>query len=250
MKQELMDKEGIFLTLTYHDAWLPKRAYYATLKKEDLTNFIKRLRKALGKNKIKYYGCGEYGEQTQRPHYHLAVFGLDFKDVYPQKAENGKWTSALMSKLWQYGMHEISPLTPGRILYITNYMCKNSDVDYGDAGIVKPYSVMSQKMGYDWLYKSIEKIKKRPEIIDSEGHSIPLSHQFIKKIKETMATQEEKDEFDALLMKGSRKEFDSLTQGGALVLHKTDKYVTNIKNLRKNKADILRAQLSQKKRKN
>lgn len=62
-----------FLTLTYDDEHLPED--YG-LRKEDFQKFIKRLRYRLGKEKIRYYGIGEYGDKRGRPHYHAALYGI------------------------------------------------------------------------------------------------------------------------------------------------------------------------------
>lgn len=52
-----------FLTLTYDELHVP-----LSLKKRDLQLFWKRLRKAFYPRKIKYFSCGEYGDQYGRPH--------------------------------------------------------------------------------------------------------------------------------------------------------------------------------------
>lgn len=62
-----------FTTLTYRDEDLPANA---SLDKAEFTRFLKRLRKSLGDRRIRYYGCGEYGERTGRPHYHVLLFGM------------------------------------------------------------------------------------------------------------------------------------------------------------------------------
>lgn len=68
--------DASFITLTYSDQHLPTNN---SLVKRDLQLFFKRLRKSYP-NKIKYFACGEYGEQTHRPHYHAILFGLGLKD--------------------------------------------------------------------------------------------------------------------------------------------------------------------------
>ena len=65
-----------FVTLTYDNDYLPSGG---TLVKRDLQLFMKRLRRSRDE-KIRFYACGEYGDATQRPHYHLLLFGCGFSD--------------------------------------------------------------------------------------------------------------------------------------------------------------------------
>jgi hypothetical protein len=69
---------GIFVTLTYDDENLPFNtpSDFPTLKKKHLQDFFKRLRKRLGDRKIKYFACGEYGDEGQRPHYHAIITNM------------------------------------------------------------------------------------------------------------------------------------------------------------------------------
>lgn len=68
--------ENCFLTLTYDDEHLPTDNNLDPLA---LTLFLKRLRKwfdtSFGR-RFRYFGVGEYGDQSERPHYHLALFGF------------------------------------------------------------------------------------------------------------------------------------------------------------------------------
>lgn len=72
LENRLHDK-SVFLTLTYDPLFLPKDG---SVHKRVLQLFLKRLRKYC-KCKIRYFACGEYGEQNRRPHYHLIVYGID-----------------------------------------------------------------------------------------------------------------------------------------------------------------------------
>ena len=98
-----------FVTLTYDDLHVP-RSYYGdpnsgealpslTLRKRDIQLFFKRLRKQTGQN-FRYYACGEYGENTHRPHYHFIVFGLELDDLqFLRRCENfNYYTSDTISK--------------------------------------------------------------------------------------------------------------------------------------------------------
>lgn len=76
-----LHQSNTFVTLTYDDANVPVLpSGLLTLRRKDLTDFAKRLRKAYLPQHIRYFNVGEYGEYTQRPHYHLALFN------YPQCA--------------------------------------------------------------------------------------------------------------------------------------------------------------------
>lgn len=60
-------KKAVFLTLTYNDDNIPlildkeSGELLGTLRKRDLTNFFKRLRKQFKNKELRYYACGEYG---------------------------------------------------------------------------------------------------------------------------------------------------------------------------------------------
>ena len=61
-----------FVTLTYDEENLPSDR---KLRPDHFTNFVKSLRYYLGSNRrCRYFGCGEYGSETHRPHYHLILF--------------------------------------------------------------------------------------------------------------------------------------------------------------------------------
>lgn len=63
--------DNTFLTLTYEDDKLPSDN---SVSPREIQLFLKRLRKTLP-TPIRYFAVGEYGDQTGRPHYHLALFG-------------------------------------------------------------------------------------------------------------------------------------------------------------------------------
>lgn len=113
-----------FLTLTYDDAHLPE---FGSLRKEDYQRFLKRLRKRfsghcsspLGDSPIRYYGCGEYGSTTSRPHYHLLLFNLQLLDA--RQRSRGVFTSGSLSELWRFGNHVLAPVTPASASYVAGY---------------------------------------------------------------------------------------------------------------------------------
>jgi hypothetical protein len=120
-----------FLTLTYSDQHLP---YHQSVSIRELQLFLKRLRKSLEPQKVRFVACGEYGEKTFRPHYHVILFGHDFmRDRYPwKKSKSGHQTyrSPSLEKLWPYGHCEIGTVTPQSGGYVAKYTTKKI---YGDS---------------------------------------------------------------------------------------------------------------------
>lgn len=47
----------------------------ATLEPKHLQAWLKRFREAIRPLKVRFFACGEYGENTHRPHYHVIIFG-------------------------------------------------------------------------------------------------------------------------------------------------------------------------------
>ena len=80
MLEATQHAESTFVTLTYSEQSLPKLPLVGgllpTLQRKDVVGFLKRLRANVSPVKFRFFGCGEYGEQTERPHYHLLLFGL------------------------------------------------------------------------------------------------------------------------------------------------------------------------------
>lgn len=77
-------EKSSFVTLTYDDDHLYFRndksglqLLQASLRPKHLRDFLKRLRKAHAPKLLRFYGVGEYGDKSFRPHYHLALFGYE-----------------------------------------------------------------------------------------------------------------------------------------------------------------------------
>ena len=139
-------KVAWFLTLTYDDAHLPiDENGQPFLKRRDIQLFLKRLRKF---GKIRYFGCGEYGDNTARPHYHLLIYGMDFPLTCVRF--NG-YTSPVLEKTWKLGSHLLEPVSPGSIAYVCGYVEKKQKVDL-DSYPVRPFVFMSTKPGIGMEY--------------------------------------------------------------------------------------------------
>ena len=113
-------KDNCFVTLTYDDEHLPDK-----LVKKDFQRFIKSLRNE--GFTIRYFGCGEYGSKTGRPHYHVILFGFIPSDLKPFiKSDKGIWQfkSELLTKLWNKGLVTVAEFSPEYAAYTAGYVEK------------------------------------------------------------------------------------------------------------------------------
>lgn len=82
-----------------------------------------------GERKIRFYGVGEYGDKTERPHYHVLLFG------YPPCLNGGTQYSAvrtsccsscdLIRSVWGFGHVGLGSVTHNSVRYVCSYMTKN-----------------------------------------------------------------------------------------------------------------------------
>lgn len=113
-----------FLTLTYDDTNLPPTG---SLNYRHYQLFMKRLIKHAGPNRVRFYMCGEYGEETFRPHYHACIFGFQFADQQLLKrtsAGSKLYTSKTLERLWPYGLSSIGEVNFDSAAYVARYCMK------------------------------------------------------------------------------------------------------------------------------
>jgi len=117
-----MHDEKCFVTLTYDDDNLP---YGETLHRPDFQKFVKRLRKNTGGN-IRLFYCGEYGDDTLRPHYHACLFGYRPADpeLFKTTGDYKLYTSKFLSKTWGLGHASFGELTFETAAYTARYCVK------------------------------------------------------------------------------------------------------------------------------
>ena len=116
LKQEFKDSgKSVFVTLTYNELSLPlSDVGLPTLRMTDVSAFMKRLRKRIGSG-VRFFGCGEYGSEFNRPHYHILLFNVpDDIDRHVQES-------------WNYGFIQCSPLNEQRIAYTCKYVLSSSN---------------------------------------------------------------------------------------------------------------------------
>lgn len=172
-------EDNCFITLTYNEVNLPPGG---GLSRRDLTLFLKRLRKKLGK--FRYFYCGEYGSKG-RCHYHLILFGIKFDDMYyftTDKKGARLYRSATLEKLWDKGFSSIGLLSFDSAKYCAKYMQKSHDI--GDKA--KPFIGMSLKpgIGFDSIHIDMLKTDK----VYHNGKYISTPRYYLKVLERTFPT--------------------------------------------------------------
>lgn len=126
-------KDNSFLTLTYHEQNLTKRAgpsgqLRATLLPTDLQNWLKRLRMRIAPLRIRFYACGEYGDETERPHYHVALFGFPscsyIQSRYSKFRRDCCSSCDLVRDTWSLGHVFLGSLEAASAGYVAGYITK------------------------------------------------------------------------------------------------------------------------------
>lgn len=97
-----------FCTFTYNDESLPGDG---SLRPDDFSRFLDTYRKSIRPEKVRYFMVGEYGDETWRPHYHAALFGVPRTDDRIQHA-------------WKLGFVHAGDLTPQSAAYLAGYVTK------------------------------------------------------------------------------------------------------------------------------
>lgn len=138
-----------FITLTFDDDHINPSG---SLVKSDYQNFMKRLRKNT-KEKIRYFHCGEYGENLSRPHHHAILFGYDFPDkkYFKRNGQHKLYQSEILDKAWQHQGHAlIGEANFETAAYVARYILKKqtgpgSENHY--QGRLPEYTTMSRRPG-------------------------------------------------------------------------------------------------------
>lgn len=129
-----MRQDNAFVTLTYSENDLPtctsasSSNTWPTLNPKDLSNWLKLLRKEISPQRIRYYCVGEYGENTNRPHYHVALFGYP-----PCRYGRSRYSKSQLRccvpcdtilRTWKKGQVFVGTLEPHAAQYIAGYVTK------------------------------------------------------------------------------------------------------------------------------
>lgn len=152
-----------FVTLTYSDRYVPP-----TLSRDDLSKFLRSFRKKVGG--LRFFGCGEYGERRERPHYHAILFGSDNHEA--------------AQRSWGKGFVTMDVVTPARISYVAGYCAKKlgfhrpkgEEIDYATGEIYSfqpPFLQMSRRPGIAGDFRSHWRSWRRSAIWNGRPFPVP-----------------------------------------------------------------------------
>lgn len=138
MLESLTSGSSFFVTLTYDENNYPSGG---TLIPEHLQLFIKRFRRKIEPLKARYYGVGEYGDISHRPHYHIALFISESETI-----EN---IQVLCAETWKLGFTYVGELNPQSSAYIVGYVTKKmtTSLDIRLKGRKPEFARMSRRPG-------------------------------------------------------------------------------------------------------
>lgn len=137
-----MHSENCFVTLTYDSKFVPADG---GLRYADFQLFMKRLRRRFSGRVIRFYMCGEYGENFSRPHFHVCLFGLDFPDrkLHSRSGSgNCLYRSAILEGLWPSGFSSVADFSFQTAAYVARYVMKkvNGQLSKDHYEVVDPVS--------------------------------------------------------------------------------------------------------------
>lgn len=220
MHEASLYEENCFITLTYNDENVPEdMSLNKKVWQDFMRNFRQKIRRderreynelkqkypnipPLEPRKIRFYMCGEYGEDQDlleqgiqaigRPHFHACIFNYDFLPQEPKDREkllirdDGKtklYRSPLLEKLWPYGYSSVGEVNYETAAYTARYIMKkiNGEMAYdhyqrldentGEVNLVEPeFTLMSRRpgIGGGWFEKYKNDLKK--DFITVNGH--------------------------------------------------------------------------------
>ncbi len=172
---ERVDHEwASFVTLTYAEEHVPwsedpeTGLRHQTLEKRDVQLWLKRLRTVIWREHgrtVRYYGCGEYGEKTSRPHYHLILYGIACTET------------KLIRDTWGLGNIQMSDANEANMRYTAKYTLKKRLTRPEELlGRQKEYSMMSRRPPVGSLY-----VRNIADSLRTKTGSLCLAHGRVEK---------------------------------------------------------------------
>lgn len=173
MQEDNNCRNSFFVTLTYDTDNVPLHSNgYMSLDKSDLQKFFKKMRKR--GSVFKYYGVGEYGSKSFRPHYHVIFFGnISEQHIFDS---------------WNKGHVHIGNVSGASISYTVKYLDKPKKIPVHSKDTrLKEFSVMSKGLGKifienDEVFNHFKKNLANTFCYTAGGYKIPLPRYYRNRI--------------------------------------------------------------------
>lgn len=149
-------EDNAFATLTYNEDELPMvdrpGSNRSTLVIKDYQDWLKRLRKRLDPIKVRYFLVGEYGNKTERPHFHAILFGFPTcRHGRSQFNRDGHCCSSceIIRDTWKHGHIVLGDVNVKSVAYCASYTVKKMTVkdDFRLDGRYPEFARMSLRPG-------------------------------------------------------------------------------------------------------
>lgn len=182
MLEARQHQSSLFVTLTYSDEHLPVGG---NLVKKELQDFLKRVRKRLEPDRIRYFAVGEYGSLRLRPHFHLIMFGVGVPNHVPATKkcpEAWKICPCVLCASWRKGGISVRGVGDESCAYVCGYLLKHGTKSHNErVGDLAPeFATMSLRPG-GIGYKAVQAVKEavtdRDGVIVSGG-AVPIVMRF------------------------------------------------------------------------
>lgn len=157
MLESKLWSDNCFATLTYEDEKMPRLDDgRGVLVKEHMQGWLKRLRKAYASatdRKLRFYGVGEYGDITWRPHFHLALFNFPNCSYghsrYSRVTKNCCVWCDMVRDTWGHGNILLAELNTHTSQYVCGYVTKKmtDKDDFRLKGLPPEFARMSLRPG-------------------------------------------------------------------------------------------------------
>lgn len=149
-------ENNAFVTLTYNDEHLSKLSAPCGLPSLDPKAYrywLDRMRKEIGYSQLRYFIAGEYGDETERPHYHVALFNfatcLRGRTYRRPGSSRPLWDRCcpqckLVGDTWGKGDVDLGTLETDSAQYISGYVTKKM-TSKNDARLLGRYPEFSRQ---------------------------------------------------------------------------------------------------------
>nr|AOV86344.1 putative replication protein VP4 [uncultured virus] len=149
MLESLEHEHSSFITLTYSDDHIPESG---SLDPKHVQDWLKAIRRRVEPTRLRYFLVGEYGDETFRPHYHVALFGYEPCKYLRSRYKYNKdccFQCDLVRDTWGKGNIDVGVLEKDSAQYVAGYTTKKmtSKDDPRLCGRFPEFARMSLKPG-------------------------------------------------------------------------------------------------------